>query len=119
MTLNAAQTLLYVVEDQSDVVSVIDTKKNRILESILVLPRGSVLPATLEKYKSANPGKQLYVTNGNLNTVAVIARGGTNGGDTVVGLIPTGWYPDSVCLSNDGKWMYVVNGKHHEYSAAG
>ena len=119
MTLNAAQTLLYVVEDQSDVVSVVDTTKNRILESIPVLPRGSVLPASLEKYKGANPNsvtlspdeKQLYVTNGNLNTVAVIALGGTNSGDKVVGLIPTGWYPNSVCLSSDGKWIYVVNGK--------
>jgi DNA-binding beta-propeller fold protein YncE len=54
---------------------------------------------------------QLYVTNGNLNTVAVVALGGTNRGDRVVGLIPTGWYPNSVCVSGDGKWMYVVNGK--------
>ena len=42
---------------------------------------------------------QLYVTNGNLNCVAVIALGGTNSGDQVVGLIPTGWYPNSVSLS--------------------
>lgn len=119
MLLNAKQTLLYVVEDQSDIVSVIDTTKNIILQTIPVLPRGSVLPASLEKYKGANPNSvalspdenQLYVTNGNLNCVAVIALGGTNSGDHVVGLIPTGWYPNSVSLSSDGKWMYVVNGK--------
>ena len=26
-------------------------------------------------------------------------------------LIPTGWYPNSVSFSSDGKWAYVVNGK--------
>jgi DNA-binding beta-propeller fold protein YncE len=119
MTLNAAQTLLYVVEDQSDVISVIDTSKNVILESIPVLPHGSVVPAALAQYKGANPNsvtlspdeKQLYVTLGNLNSVAVVALSGTNSGDKVVGLIPTGWYPTSVSLSGDGKWMYVVNAK--------
>ena len=54
---------------------------------------------------------QLYVTNGNLNCVAVVALGGTNSGDQVVGLIPTGWYPNSVSFSGDGNTVYVVNGK--------
>ena len=55
--------------------------------------------------------KQLYVTIGNLNSIAVVALGGTNSGDHVIGLIPTGWYPTSVSFSGDGKWVYVVNGK--------
>ena len=28
-----------------------------------------------------------------------------------MGLIPTGWYPNSVCVSKDGLTLYVVNGK--------
>ena len=36
---------------------------------------------------------------------------GTNRGDQVIGLIPTGWYPNSVALSGDGTWAYVVNSK--------
>ncbi len=119
MTLNAAQTLLYVVADQSDTVDVIDTDKNVVLESIRVLPLGSVVPASLSEYKGANPNsvalspdeKWLYVTNGNLNSVAVIALHGTNSGDEVVGLIPTGWYPNSVSLSGDGQYVYVANAK--------
>ena len=47
MTLNTAQTLLYVVEDQSDTVDVIDTTTNTVVESIPVLAPASVLPATL------------------------------------------------------------------------
>lgn len=119
MTLNAAQTLLYVVNDQADTVAVIDTARNTVLETVPVLPRGSVLPAALEKYKGANPNsvalspdeKSLYVTDGNLNAVSVIALSASNKGSRVVGLIPTGWYPTSVSFSGDGKYVYVVNAK--------
>ena len=41
----------------------------------------------------------------------MVALGGANSGDHVVGLIPTGWYPNSVSLSGDGATLYVVNGK--------
>ncbi|MCJ7516020.1 MAG: beta-propeller fold lactonase family protein [Dehalococcoidia bacterium] len=119
MTLNVAQTLLYVVSDQADTIDVIDTARNAILETIPVLPRGSVLPAALEKYKGANPNsvalspdeKLLYVTMGNLNAVAVIELSVSNRDSEVIGLIPTGWYPTSVSLSGDGKYVYVVNAK--------
>jgi YVTN family beta-propeller protein len=119
MTLNAAQTLLYVAEDQSDTVEVIDTAKNAIVETISVIAPPLIVPAALERFTGANPNsvtlspdeKQLYVTNGNLNSIAVVALGGTNSNDQVVGLIPTGWYPNSVSFSGDGGTVYVVNGK--------
>jgi DNA-binding beta-propeller fold protein YncE len=130
MTLNRAQTFLFVAEDQSDTVDVIDTTKNAIVESIPVI--AAMLPSALASnhYKGANPNSvilspdetQLYATNGNLNCVAVIALGGTNTNDHVVGLIPTGWYPNSVSFnwypnptqpyaSTDSVNMYVINGK--------
>lgn len=127
MTLNKAQSLLYVAVDQADTVDVIDTATNTILEHIPVIV--SMLPAGLAQYKGANPNsvtlspdeKQLYVTNGNLNCVAVIALGGSNTNDHVAGLIPTGWYPNSVSFNwhpNSATFsadnpvnMYVVNGK--------
>jgi len=127
MTLNKAQSLLYVAEDQSDTVDVIDTTTNVVLESIAVI----ALPPSLAPYhyKGANPNSvtlspdetQLYVTNANLNCVAVINLGGTNTNDQVVGLIPTGWYPNSVSFNwypnstafsaNASVNMYVINGK--------
>ena len=126
MTLNAAQSLLYVADDQSDTVEVIDTATNAILESIPVI--APLLPASLTEqpaalaqngYKGANPNSvalspdetQLYVTDGNLNCISVVALSGKNSGDQVVGLIPTGWYPNSVSFSGDGNTVYVVNGK--------
>ncbi|QOY91514.1 phosphoesterase [Paludibaculum fermentans] len=117
MTLNAAQTFLYVAEDQADIVDVIDTAANTVVESIPVI--ASNVPAALAQYKGANPNSvtlspdetRLYVTNGNLNCIAVIALSGNNSGDKVIGLIPTGWYPNSVSLSGDGQTVYSVNGK--------
>jgi DNA-binding beta-propeller fold protein YncE len=125
MTLNAAQTRLYVAEDESDTVDVIDTnpndaaKWNTVLETIPVIAPASVVPASLKNYTGANTnsvtltpdGTQLYVTNGNMNSIAVVALTGTDKNDHVVGLIPTGWYPNSVSFSPNGQWAYVVNGK--------
>jgi YVTN family beta-propeller protein len=127
MTLNAAQTRLYVVEDQSDTVDVIDTAKNAVVETIPVIGPAPVVPAALAGLKGANPNsvalspdeKQLFVTDGNLNSIAVVGLGGTNSGDHVNALIPTGWYPNSVSLVGVRRphqhftsvYAYVANGK--------
>ena len=118
MTLNNAQSLLYVACDQTDTVVVIDTEKNEIVETIQIIKTASVIPSSLKDYTGANTNsvtlspdeKQLYVTNGNLNCVAVVALTGTNS-NKVIGLIPTGWYPNSVSFSGDGNMVYVVNAK--------
>lgn len=34
-----------------------------------------------------------------------------DGSGAVTGLIPTGWYPNSVSVSADGRYFYVVNSK--------
>jgi len=119
MTLNAAQTLLYVAADQSDTVDVIDTRTNAVLAAIPVIVTAPSMPVWLAQYKGANPNsvtlspdeQQLYVTDGTLNCVSVVALDGTNGGGHVVGLIPTGWYPNSASFSGDGNSVYVVNAK--------
>ncbi|HUA62566.1 MAG TPA: bifunctional YncE family protein/alkaline phosphatase family protein [Verrucomicrobiae bacterium] len=123
MTLNAAQSLLYVAEDQTDTVDVIDTSVNTIVETIPVIAPAFGIPASFQtlmtQYTGANTNsvtlspdeKQLYVTNGNLNSIAVVSLTGMNRGDEVIGLIPTGWYPNSVSFSGDGNTVYVVNGK--------
>jgi DNA-binding beta-propeller fold protein YncE len=138
MIMNQAQTLLYVAEDQTDTVDVIDINPdpthymtvNTVIETIPVLAPAGVLPSNFYYSGSnndiANPiylgsntnsltlspdEKTLYVTNGNLNDVAVVQLTGTNSGDHVTGLIPTGWYPNSVSLNAAGTWIYVANAK--------
>jgi YVTN family beta-propeller protein len=121
MTLDAAQAFLYVAEDQSDTVDVIDTSSNTVKETIPVV--APLLPDSLQQYRGANPnslalspdGTELYVTAGNLNCISVIALGGAQTGDHVVGLIPTGWYPNSVSIgsapNDSAPYVYVANEK--------
>ncbi len=129
MTLNRDQSLLYVVEDQTDTVDVIRTSDNAVVGTIPVIAPASVLPGVANYTDSdssisvtrtgANSNsvtlspdeKQLYVTNGNLNCVAVVDLDDAKTRGLVVGLIPTGWYPNSVSFSGDGAWVYVINGK--------
>jgi 6-phosphogluconolactonase (cycloisomerase 2 family) len=104
MTLNADQSLLYVAEDQTDTVDIIDTTANAVVNTIQVI--APLLPPRLANYRGANTNSatlspdetQLYVTNGNLNCISVIALGGANGGHAI-GFIPTGWYPNSVSFN--------------------
>ncbi len=134
MTLNKAHSLLYVAEDESDTVDVIDlnpgdrgvpgqtgpARLNTVIETIpVVAPADALQHFALTQYTGANTNSvtlspdetQLFVTNGNLNDLAVVQLSGTNTGDHVVGLIPTGWYPNSVSFNADGSWAYVVNSK--------
>ena len=117
MVLNAAQTLLLVAADNSDRVSVIDTVTNRVVEDVrTTAPAGALrgpeqLPGAAPNSLVLSPDeKTLYVTNGGMNAIAVIslAHGQPH---RVVGLIPTGWYPQSISISRDGKTLYDVNSK--------
>ncbi len=121
MTLNKTQSRLYVAADMTDTVEVIDTAQDKIVETIPVIAPVSVMPDSLAPYRGANTNsvtlspdekQQLYVTNGNLNSVAVVQLGyRKNSGSRIVGLIPTGWYPNWVTFSADGNTVYVVNSK--------
>ena len=123
LALNPKQTRLYVAESSSDAVAVISAKTHRVLEEIGTTAPKSVF-ANERGYKGSSPnsvtvssdGGFLYVTNGGANSVAVI-RLAPDGDDSaagksqLVGLIPTGWYPNSASMSVDGSMLYVVNGK--------
>jgi YVTN family beta-propeller protein len=117
LELNAAQTRLYAAADNSDRVSVIDTVTNTVIETIhTTAPKGMVrgpeqLPGAAPNSLALAPDQRtLYVTNGGMNAIAVItlAPGQPH---RVVGLIPTGWYPQSVSISRDGRMIYDVNSK--------
>ena len=118
MVLNAAQTRLYVAQDNSDSVALIDTTSNSIFDEIKVTAPVSVYP-NKKNYKGVNPNdvvlspdeKSLYVSNGGENAIAVVSLSDVAGNSYVAGLIPTGFYPNSLSTSSDGKLLYIVNGK--------
>jgi YVTN family beta-propeller protein len=118
MTLNASQTTLYVAEEQTDSVAVINTINNQVTAEVdASAPEGllgshAALRGNNTNSVTLSPDETvLYVTNGNTNDVAVLGVAMLHTGHAVLGLIPTGWYPNSVTFSGDGKDVYVVNGK--------
>ena len=122
-TLDVGQNNLYVAEDQSDEVAVINTNTNTKIAELKVVGPASVYPASLANLSGNNTnsvtlspdGNTLYVTNGTTNDVAVVnvAELLTNTGNPVTGLIPTGQYPTQVIVtgSGAGNYMYVLNAK--------
>jgi len=127
MILNAEQSKLFVASDNDDSVVMIDTDSDEIDEVIATIAPKFVF-SNKDKLRGVNPNnlalspdeKFLYVTNGGTNSVAVIRLGkkikqrGFFGGykkfkSEVVGLIPTGWYPNAVAVTDS--MIYVVNGK--------
>jgi DNA-binding beta-propeller fold protein YncE len=119
MVLNRSESLLFVAQDNVDSVAVVDTASNRAVENIPVTAPVGLLPEWKTKFKGNNTNsvtmsrdeKFLYVTNGWMNDVAVVKFSAARGQSKVIGLIPTGWYPNAVSFSGDGKFIYVVNGK--------
>ena len=126
IALNPKETRLYVTESSSDSVAVINTKTHQVIEEIGTTAPKSVF-ANNSGFKGSSPnsvavspdGGYLHVTNGGANSVAVIhlaaQSAGSNGPSgaksELRGLVPTGWYPNSVSVSADGSMLYVVNGK--------
>jgi YVTN family beta-propeller protein len=98
---------LFVACASSNCVSVIDTKRGVVTETIITsmfprAPEGS----TPDALALAPDGKTLYVANADNNCVAVIDVADP-GKSQVKGFIPTGWYPTSVAVTPDGKNLLV------------
>jgi YVTN family beta-propeller protein len=118
MALDRTGSRLFVAADNSDAVTVIDTETNQILERIPTTAPAAMI-GSFEAYRGSAPndvalshdGKCLFVTNGGTNSVAVIRLFDKNKPSQVIGLLPTGWYPNAASVSADDKMLYVVNGK--------
>ncbi|MBA3440868.1 MAG: bifunctional YncE family protein/alkaline phosphatase family protein [Pyrinomonadaceae bacterium] len=95
---------LYVANGNKDSVSIIDTTRNNVIETITIQPFqqrvAGIAPTALAV--SAD-GSTLYVACGGINAVAVIDTGSRK----VQGLVPTAWYPNALSISADGKQLAV------------
>jgi len=109
MVLNPDRSLLYVACANSDVIDIIDTRKDEKTGEIPVRATNEALFGSGPNALTISPdGKYLYVANGTENAVCVIETGSEN---RVTGRIPTGWYPGSVVISKTGNELYVANVK--------
>jgi YVTN family beta-propeller protein len=95
---------LFVANNNSDSISVIDTGTNELVRTIPVQPFGHSVRGIAPTALALTPdGKTLFVACGGINAVAQIES--ANG--TIDGLIPSGWYPNSVAVSPEGKHLAI------------
>jgi YVTN family beta-propeller protein len=107
MAVSPDGTRLYVACANSDVVSVIDTRTDEVVQQISVHQHKSTLFGSAPNALTVSPdGKLLYVCDGTQNAVCVIELGGAN---KILGYIPTGWYPGVVLTDSAGGTLYVAN----------
>ncbi|MBC8120292.1 MAG: hypothetical protein H7Y22_00475, partial [Gemmatimonadaceae bacterium] len=96
--------LLYVVNSNSDSLSVIDTATDTVVNTLPVryknFTRGSALTSCTVS------GSNIYVTQANANAIAVLDK---ERGE-VTGLIPTGWYPTKVLTQADNLLFLSAKG---------
>jgi YVTN family beta-propeller protein len=106
LALDAERHRLYVANSNSDTISVIDTAANRVVDTIAIQPFARTIAGVApEALTLSADGTRLYAACAGINAVAVLALQGSS--FRLDGLIPTGWYPDALALSPDGKYLGV------------
>jgi YVTN family beta-propeller protein len=114
MVLHPKDDRLFVACASSNCVSVIDTRRGVVTETIITslfprAPEGS----TPDALALSPDGQTLYVANADNNCVAIIDVAAP-GKSQVKGFIPTGWYPTAVAVTPDGKTLLVGVGKGNQ-----
>ncbi len=97
---------LYVANSNSDSVTVIDTRTQKVVAAFPIKPFAEnvfgIAPTALAL---APGGKRLYVACGGINAVVLLETATGR----IEGMIPTAWYPNALALSPDGKRLAVTS----------
>jgi len=105
LALNEATHRVYVAAGNSDTIHVIDTRTDSVVRRIALTPFRERLIGLAPTALALSPdGRTLFVALGGVNAVAVYD---VSSAPTFSGLIPTAWYPASVDVSADGKYLAV------------
>jgi len=109
LLLDKSQSRLFVANAQSDTISIVETRTDKIAGTVLLRPEAAkhVTGATPNGMSLSPDEKRLYVTLGDMNAVAVVDIADRE----VDGYIPAGWYPSAVVTSADGHHLFVANAK--------
>jgi YVTN family beta-propeller protein len=92
----------------SDTVSVLDTRTDRVIETIPVnWHAGDLFGASPNALAFDRSGRTLFVCNGTQNAVAVVAF--KPGSSKLRGLIPTGWFPGAVVHDPRRRSLWIAN----------
>jgi YVTN family beta-propeller protein len=98
---------LYVANSNSDSISIVDTATSRLKETIELQPFSKKVAGISPESVALSPDDStLYVACAGINAIGVIDLKGLH--PHVTGFIPTGWYPDDVVVSPNGKYIAVA-----------
>ncbi|WP_018618047.1 hypothetical protein [Spirosoma luteum] len=106
----ATDQYVFVSNGNNDCVSVIDVKTSKVLKNIGLSPdqRLGSLRGIIPFGLALSPDqKRLFVAEAGINAVAVVDVPTL----TVLGHIPTGWFPSKLKVSSDNKKLIVANAK--------
>ncbi len=99
---------LAVANGASDTVSVIDTRRDAVVETIWARQNPvDLFGASPNGLAFDAPGRTLFVCNGTQNAVGVIAF--APGHSKLKGLIPAGWFPGAVVCDSARTRLYIAN----------
>jgi YVTN family beta-propeller protein len=94
----------------SDNLSVIDTRTDRVVETIWTRANpADLLGATPNALAFSPDGAELYVANGTQNAVAVIEFNPAERRSELEGLIPVGWFPGAIVFDTLRNQLGVAN----------
>ena len=99
---------LVVANAGSDTLSVIDTRTDKIVETICARQQpGDPFGAQPNALAFDRSGKKLFVCNGTQNAVAIFQF--KPGASQLLGLIPVGWFPGAIAFDARRKTICVAN----------
>ena len=102
---------LFVANTNSDSVSVIDITRDRVVRTIAVDPFPGALLGSSPNALAVHDG-HLIVSLGRANALAVFRLGPHRySGASLIGLIPTAWYPSGLAVDPVEGRLIVANGK--------
>jgi YVTN family beta-propeller protein len=108
LALSPNERYLVAANSASDTLSVIDTRTDRIVETIWTRQNpGDLFGASPNALAFDRNGHRLYVCNGTQNAVAVIEF--DPGKSKLLGLIPVGWFPGAITFDSKRDEIYVAN----------
>jgi len=106
----AGRDKVLVSNANQDSITILDAHSNQLEKTVLLEPADAVkgLRGLLPFGMALSPDeKRLYVACAGINAVAAL----DTGSGTVLGYLPTAWFPARLALSPDSKTLYVASAK--------
>jgi YVTN family beta-propeller protein len=108
MTLSPNGRWLVIANAGSDSLSVMDTRSQRVIETICARQSpADLFGAQPNALAFDKPGRKLFVCNGTQNAVAAFDF--APGHSQLLGLIPVGWFPGAIVCDLRHRALYVAN----------